>query len=99
MRRARTPPSLGFWPKLVAATAPRSLLLQGYGGESKGRRRMLARTPNSSESPTRKVPSAKQRKTLHQTRWRSLPENVVSHRASPRWAQPPPWGYGTDAGP
>src|SRR3954468_10499630 len=47
-RRARTPPSLGFWPKLGSSTAvPRSLLLPGSTGVSMGRRGSREHTPTS----------------------------------------------------
>ena len=66
-RREGTPPSLGFWPKLVALTVPRSLLLWG-NGKSKGRMSPPVRTPKSSGPPMRKVPRPKQKKTPHHAR-------------------------------
>src|SRR3954471_21802300 len=66
-RRARTPPSLGFWPKLGSSTVvPRSLLLPGSNGASMGRRGSRGHTPTSWNSPMRKrkVPTPIQRKTL-----------------------------------
>src|ERR1043165_9664880 len=67
-RRARTPPSLGFWPKLSSSTVvPRSLLLPESNGASMGRRGSRGHILMSWNSPTlrRKVPTPIQRKTLH----------------------------------
>src|SRR3954469_18415603 len=77
----RTPPSLGFWPKLGSSTAvPRSLLLRG-NGKSKGCMSPSVRTPKSSDPPMRKVPHPNQRKTLRPMGRRSPPGRVDTPRA------------------
>src|SRR3954468_624616 len=66
-RRARTPPSLGFCPKLGSSTVvPTSLLLPGSTGVSMGRRGSREHTPTSWDPRMKKkVPTPIQRKTLH----------------------------------
>src|ERR1041385_8010893 len=68
MRGTRTPPSLGFWPKLGSSTVVlRSLLLRG-NGKSKGCMSPPVRTPKSWDPLTKKVSRSKRKKTLHPTR-------------------------------
>src|ERR1041385_1667659 len=67
-RRTRTPPSLGFWPKLVFATmVPRSLQLQGSTGVSMGRTGLQVHRPKSWDPPMKKAPRSKRKKILHPT--------------------------------